>query len=674
MVAIDTPLLRVSRPVAACSRCRSAKVKCDGKLPACSACERAGKSDECSSTSDEFAKGKERNYVATLEMRIEKLEAQIKTAREEKERRKSSSVVLELDAASYSRRASENSQSVPRGGQKALRKEASNIDDLVSDFGFLSVNATARDYHGVTSSTSYTRIILAACMRKSIPAAMNKDIPYRYQAQPLIQHFLTNIFVFYPLFEETSLYSSIDAVYRASPRPVTHYDLWSVRMVLAIACASRSGVCGDADYCDAVGYVGAALQDAEIVLRPGSIAGVQAMLLLVLYSLLDPHHFDSWTIVGVASRALVDLGLHQNVPKGVAISKTKHATRKRVFWCLYSMDRLISQVQGRAFSFSDESCTVGLLKAVDAEKLVSLNMQRRHSQEQGGHAELELTPVLFMQPITPAIALVELRKIQSKIYMDVFQSGHTKWPEPTTYLHNALDATQQWWNELPTSIPGVCKDFLELEMLYIRIYLLRESPRMPSLCSLARAALFEFASSYIAKMFGRLYAARNGDSVRAAPLSFLDVEKVYTSGKQLLDVLQFDEHTIVLAGTQKGHPDSVLPQLVVPSTSLRAQESFLPGVTQTATPNAGRAIACIKMFDDVLGWLGERWSSVDKRTEFQNDAAPVIDQLNLWKNGSFKKPGSPQSESTISAPEIYTASHTNAPSRSSNQGHFQAFS
>lgn len=138
MAALDTPLLRVSRPVAACSRCRSAKVKCDGKLPACSACERAGKGDECSSTSDEFAKGKERNYVATLEMRIEKLEAQIKAIREEKERRKPSSVTVELDAVMQSHRASDNQQLGRRVPGNALRKqEALHIDELVSDFGFL---------------------------------------------------------------------------------------------------------------------------------------------------------------------------------------------------------------------------------------------------------------------------------------------------------------------------------------------------------------------------------------------------------------------------------------------------------------------------------------------------------------------------------------------------------
>ena len=33
LMVLETPLLRVSRPVAACSRCRGAKIKCDGKLP-----------------------------------------------------------------------------------------------------------------------------------------------------------------------------------------------------------------------------------------------------------------------------------------------------------------------------------------------------------------------------------------------------------------------------------------------------------------------------------------------------------------------------------------------------------------------------------------------------------------------------------------------------------------
>jgi Fungal Zn(2)-Cys(6) binuclear cluster domain len=41
--------------------------KCDGKLPACTACEKSGRAGECSSANDQFAKGKERRLVNPLD-------------------------------------------------------------------------------------------------------------------------------------------------------------------------------------------------------------------------------------------------------------------------------------------------------------------------------------------------------------------------------------------------------------------------------------------------------------------------------------------------------------------------------------------------------------------------------------------------------------------------------
>lgn len=127
---LDRPLLKVSRPVAACSRCRTAKIRCDGKLPACSACERAGKADTCSS-SDEFPRGKERSYVGSLEAYCERLE---KRAVELRERKRlltggEGGVVHESSITSAS--------SVP--ATHAHSQEVSNIDDLVGDFGYLWV-------------------------------------------------------------------------------------------------------------------------------------------------------------------------------------------------------------------------------------------------------------------------------------------------------------------------------------------------------------------------------------------------------------------------------------------------------------------------------------------------------------------------------------------------------
>lgn len=129
---LDKPLLKVSRPVAACSRCRTAKIKCDGRLPACSACERVGKASSCSGASDEFAKGKERSYVASLEGYCEKLESEIGALQHRK-------TVASANAAGVPQESSITSISSTGTVAESHHREVSDIDDLVGDFGFLSV-------------------------------------------------------------------------------------------------------------------------------------------------------------------------------------------------------------------------------------------------------------------------------------------------------------------------------------------------------------------------------------------------------------------------------------------------------------------------------------------------------------------------------------------------------
>lgn len=116
--------------MAACSRCRTAKIKCDGKLPACSACEKAGKASSCSGATDEFAKGKERSYVASLEGHCERLERKIREVRRRQQ-------ALTQDGSETPQESSITSISAGEFREKARRKEVSDIDDLVGDFGYL---------------------------------------------------------------------------------------------------------------------------------------------------------------------------------------------------------------------------------------------------------------------------------------------------------------------------------------------------------------------------------------------------------------------------------------------------------------------------------------------------------------------------------------------------------
>ena len=50
------------RPVAACQQCRSAHIRCDGKLPACTPCGKAMQSAECSFSDPSFMSSEMREY------------------------------------------------------------------------------------------------------------------------------------------------------------------------------------------------------------------------------------------------------------------------------------------------------------------------------------------------------------------------------------------------------------------------------------------------------------------------------------------------------------------------------------------------------------------------------------------------------------------------------------
>lgn len=126
----DTPPLRVSRPIAACAPCRRTKSKCDGKLPVCSSCEKSGKADQCASNSSDT---RETSYVATLETRKAVLE---KAYAEASTRRKSLIGLIEATGDVPSRRASTTDTSSSRKRADG-KKEATNVDDLVGDFGLM---------------------------------------------------------------------------------------------------------------------------------------------------------------------------------------------------------------------------------------------------------------------------------------------------------------------------------------------------------------------------------------------------------------------------------------------------------------------------------------------------------------------------------------------------------
>ena len=462
-----------------------------------------------------------------------------------------------------------------------------------------SVNATARDYsNGFTAFMSYARLILSACSKDQLPVGMSTPLPPRHLASMAIQHYLDYTYTMLPFFEESALHYSIDAVYKTATDPyagATAFDHWCVRMILGVTNAVLSEQRGDQYYMEAVGHVSVALSHSEQVLTPGSITNIQALLFLVEYAMVDPHHFDSWSLIGAASRAMVDLGLHQDPPKTSPMTRVKLELRRRIYYCVYMLDRSTSIVQTRTFSFSDDSAHVSVPFKDTGSPQASSNAQR------------------WMRGLAPAVDLIKLRKLQSAWYHDLFQSGRETWIDPYAYLWQTYRTMSNWFANISPNYPAPVRSFFELELLYSYVYFLAPSPRVPNPCSYAQSLIFEHCIAY-ASLMTRLLNGRT----HLPPVSFYDAMRVYMTGRQFLDVLSRSQEQL-LAGIAPEPPPSGQNAITPPPLTTRSGAA--------PESNAARSITCIKQITDCLGHFGLRWGYMSWRDNFERVAEPLLNSL-----------------------------------------------
>lgn len=612
---LDKPLLKVSRPVAACSRCRTAKIKCDGKLPACSACERVGKANTCSGASDEFARGKERSYVSSLESYCERLEKRIADLRRRKES-------LAVDGAGFVRESSITSNSSDTVSH-AHRKEVSDIDDLVGDFGFLSVlicslthqghpltasrsvNATSRDFHGISSSASFANLLLSLSVAEPIPdLPSSSSLPTRHEIAPLLQHYFERFYPQLPFFNETSFWASVDSVYQSGGRFAKPIDHWFLRMVLAISCASTYYRIGDKSYQRALSFVSGALPFAEDVLRPGSIMGIQAILLLAQYSLVDPKHFRPWYIVGMAVRVMLDLGLHQDPPAEDLPSEERLDMRRRVFHCVYCLDRFVLHFSGlftpltdsfrgvstaleRTFSMSDESVNVALPSESSSAS----------------------SPIFLHSP-TPAWHLVKIRQILSTAYQKKYIHDNDPSVQSPNSTWRLCTKAQEWFNTMPQTAPKFFPLLCRLELLYTMVIILSPNGSPPTTYDYDKVLLFDHCLHFI----DEAHQILRGPHLLPF-LTCLDILRVFQVSQRLIDVLRQD-YELVLSPSEPESPpvppDAPVPPVLCPEDRINCH---------------GRVLDCLARTKELLLFGVEKWEMRSLLMTFQQESAAINDRL-----------------------------------------------
>lgn len=106
---------------------------------------------------------------------------------------------------------------------------------------------------------------------------------------------------------------------------------------------------------------------ADAVVSHPDLQQIQIASLLALYYLSIGQISRSWVIMGIALRYAYALGLHVR-NEDPATSGTAKEIRVRVWWALYSLERLLGVITGRPSAIVDEQCSVPLPQPLDEDQ------------------------------------------------------------------------------------------------------------------------------------------------------------------------------------------------------------------------------------------------------------------------------------------------------------------
>lgn len=280
-------------------------------------------------------------------------------------------------------------------------------------------------------------------------------------------------------------------------------------------------------HASAIVHLEACLQSTMPVDRPDGFGGgleeLQAVLLLAGFALLRPVAPGLWYITGVAVRLAVDLGLHyedgKDIDSGLNHADAKHSKRdekiskerveqhakekgrrewmrdfrRRLWWCTYSFDRLVSTCVGRPFGITDQAITTEFPSLLEDEYITPTGfLPEGHGRPSSKHVAyhyfrfrlLQSEILQVLQHQQAQIVRKERREEEANRYL------HAELPSPFLVKHRTFRQwrhdidmrLEDWKNTAPTRKESGVKfshEFMELNYWQAVIMLYRQSLSTP---------------------------------------------------------------------------------------------------------------------------------------------------------------------------------------------------
>ncbi|KAH7100638.1 fungal-specific transcription factor domain-containing protein [Auriculariales sp. MPI-PUGE-AT-0066] len=173
------------------------------------------------------------------------------------------------------------------------------------------------------------------------------------------------------------------------------------------------------------------------------LAQVQAFVLLASFLCSINCLPRAWLTVGQAVRTAQDLGLHRS-PRHLRLKLDKKELRRKVWWCIYVLDRMLAVALGRPLGIEDIDCDVELPLAIDDDDIHAYFDHESNVKENK------------FSLMTGFIALINLTKKAGLILRTVYGLNNCKedmTAEEVTAVQVAIDAFDveltKWCTDLP---------------------------------------------------------------------------------------------------------------------------------------------------------------------------------------------------------------------------------
>ncbi|KAF7355118.1 hypothetical protein MSAN_01427400 [Mycena sanguinolenta] len=477
----------------ACESCRRKKIKCDGCEPICSQCTASGTQCTWLQTKDRAALS--RHYVQELEARLlhmESLFSQIAPVLDQLGPLPNGTAIAELAAATSIPAPSGGSDAIPstvhqrsisskdRPSSPPIKAEE---DDVSESFGQLALDeyghmrwiggsstmSLIQSFKALTSSPlhrispmeedplapgpSVNKLYFPASVFfgkvHALPGPEEVEYPPRDLADKLVNAYFSRFHFLNPVIDKPLFLRKYAQLMDNLPDPqfARSEAAFSSLVFAVFACSASLIEDPRMSISDAMddGGMGMVYYERALILQYIShantqIAHVQCFILLSSFLCSVNCLPQAWILVGQAVRIGQDLGLHRS-PRRLVITPIEKETRRKIWWGVYALDRMLALALGRPLGVNDTDCDVELPVEVDDE----------HLPEYFAGASIPQPSLM-----TGAVALIRLYKIGGRVLREVYALENCKdhlEPERKAELQRTVEGLDaeltKWCDDLP---------------------------------------------------------------------------------------------------------------------------------------------------------------------------------------------------------------------------------